>query len=122
MATFGDYATHLALCNVAIAIAMEDTAYDFSRVFDLGRVAQSLMLVAHDDGVGSCVAVFEPHANVARANELLGVPERFSIDVAIGFGYRSSRQPERLGQVPVGRHPLSRIYFEEVFGRSPGRG
>ncbi len=51
--------------------------------FDAGRCAQNMMLVAWDDGIGSCPA----HVSEAALADILGIPEGLWINRVIGFGY-----------------------------------
>ena len=68
LAECGDHAKHLADAPVVIVIAALAYPHEFSSILDLGRVAQSLMVSAHSEGVGSCIAVFEPeHDKVVRS-------------------------------------------------------
>lgn len=122
LSVLGDHAGHLADCEVALAVAGISTAYPFSRSFDLGRVAQSLMLAAHADGVGSCIAVFEPRSNVVAAGTLLFVPPDLDVEFAIGFGYPADRpaDTERSTVSPSGRLEVRELLQRErlvTFGR-----
>lgn len=108
LSTFGDSAGHLELCDVAIVLVATPGPYPFSLAFDLGRVAQCLMLVAHHDGIGSCVAVFGPRSNVVEAGAVVGVPPELSAGLAIGFGYAVRKQREA-ASTPHGPSPTGRL-------------
>jgi nitroreductase len=61
--------------------------------FDAGRAAQSMMLAAWNDGIGSC-----PNgvADAARLSEVLGLGEEEQVATVLGFGYPArARDPER---------------------------
>lgn len=114
----GEYAGHLAGAPLAIAIASEHGPYPFSTVFDLGRVSQSLMLAASDDGVGSCIAVFEPPENIVRARTRLGVPTHLRLDLAIAFGFPAATPASTPASPSTrGRFPLEELAFDGRYGR-----
>lgn len=107
---FGEDALHLRDAAVAIAIAAVEGPFAFSTIFDLGRVSQTLMLAAAADGVGSCIAVFEPASNIDQAREVLGVPSSCRLDLAVGFGYPDHGVVERRPDRPRrGRLPINEI-------------
>lgn len=118
----GMYAGHLAGAPLGIALLMEgDEGF---AAFDLGRAAHSMMLVAHERGVGACIAaIYAEHE--AGARELLGVPDRYLIRLVIAFGYPVPREEDRTiaGQpreqvlAMVGRKPLEEIVSYERFGQ-----
>jgi nitroreductase len=112
----GDSAYHLAECDVAVVVVATPSPYPFSLVFDLGRVAQCLMLLAHADGVGSCVAVFGPNASVVAAGSLVGIPPEWSAELAIGFGY--PRPGPRTTLSPGGRVPAAELLHWERYSGS----
>lgn len=112
LSTLGDDASHLASASLVVALASVPGPYPFSTTFDLGRVAQSLMLAAHADGVGSCIAVFEPAEKVSVARDLLEVPSELTLDLAIGFGY-----PQQVPTQP--RDPAGRLELELLVREVP---
>jgi nitroreductase len=122
LAQLGDDAEHLASAPVVVALAAVEGPYPFSTVFDLGRVAQSLMVSAHANGVRSCVAVFGPAERIDTARRLLDVPQELRLDLAISFGYplrspvggraRSAAGPPS----PADRLPFTSIVSWERFG------
>lgn len=123
LAILGECSTHLADASLAIVISAVDGPYPFSTTFDLGRVSQSLMLSAHADGVGSCIAIFEPDDNVQRARNLVGVPMSMACNLAIGFGY-ASEAPAESGPrpSPPGRLALrDLVAFDEGIVEPPNR-
>jgi nitroreductase len=121
LAGLGDDALHLALAPVVVALAAVEGRYPQSGLFDMGRVAQSVMVSAHADGVGSCIAAFEPAENIAEARRLLGVPGSMHLDWALSLGYPAIRPdaPTEMavgGGSPPGRMPMSAVVFWERFG------
>ena len=125
LARLGDHASHLAEAPVVVVVAAVDGPFPFSTVFDLGRVAQSLMLAAHADGVGSCIAVFGPPENMDRARALLGVPAEVRVDLAIGFGVpavgTAPTEPTGDRPSPPGRRPLEDLVSWERYGAADVR-
>jgi nitroreductase len=122
LAGLGDHAAHLAAAPVVVAVAAVEGPFPFSTAFDLGRVSHSLQLAAHADGVGSCIAVFEPAENIRRGRRILSVPDDLRLDVAIGFGRPAP--PGREGVEPAervsrpGRVPLSALVSRERYDGS----
>jgi len=121
LAGLGADASHLVAAPVVIVLASVPGPYPFSTIFDMGRVAQSLLLAAHADGVGSCIAVFEPEDNIARARELLGIPDTKAVDLAIGFGFPAGGSGGRPAQAAAPhrappRMPLSEIVEHRALG------
>lgn len=124
LAGLGDHTGHLAVAPVVIVLASIDGHFPFSRAFDLGRVAQSLMLAAAGEGVGSCIGVFEPPSNMDRARELLGIPAELHVDLAIGFGWPAPRGPATVDAAspsPSGRLPLAALVSYERYGTTSPR-
>lgn len=87
-------------------------------LFDLGRVVQSMTLVAWELGIGSCVISGpEPPGREGyrtKAGEILGVPENLRMQELVVFGYpKKGKLPERPKKI---RKQMSEIVFEERFG------
>jgi nitroreductase len=124
LSALGEHAGHLAHCDVAVVVLATPAPYAFSMAFDLGRIAQSLMLLAHDDGVSSCVAVFGPESNVAAAGAHLGIPAEWTAHLGIAFGFPADDgggavAPGELVS-PPGRLPVSQLLYRETV--APGGG
>jgi len=116
LASLGDYAGHVGNCSAAIVLASHREGPEFSRSFDLGRVAQSLMLVAAEDGWGSCIAVFEPRANMIKAAQLLDIPSELEVDLALAFGRANSSLPlDGPSPSPSGRMKTAELLSVEHF-------
>jgi nitroreductase len=98
----GPYAGHLGGAAGAIALVVP-TAASRSGLWDLGRAAQTMMLLAFADGIGSCPAtVYEPEL----AREILGLPPDQDCPYILSFGYPAdpevaTRPPRAGGRVPI---------------------
>ena len=96
VAECGDFTDPIRRAPLAIALVKEPEGNDF----DIGRLAQNLMLAANPLGVGSCPITFHRSGD---ASVVLGLPEGASCRYGIAFGYPGeSHQPSRFG----GRKPL----------------
>ena len=107
------YTSHLGRAAMGIIIATPSG----SGLFDVGRVAQNMMLAAWGDGVGSCIASFR---DAAAACSLLGIPDSFQAAIAISFGYPQEDAPHTIEGRPmkevlarVGRRPLRELVHWE---------
>lgn len=124
LAALGGHTSHLAGAPLVIVLASVDGPFPFSRALDLGRVAQSLMLAAAAEGVGSCIGVFEPPSNMDRARKLLGIPIEMHVDLAIGFGWPTTADPapvDAASPSPSGRLPLAQLVSYERYGTASPR-
>jgi nitroreductase len=86
--------------------------------FDIGRVAQNLMLAAASRGVGSCPITLH---DTARAREVLGIPTAAECRYAIALGYpdeerEAVQRADRRAQGFTGRKPIEQIVHREVWG------
>jgi nitroreductase len=99
----GNYARHLA--GAAFAVALVGTAHEVD--FDLGQAAAYMQLAAWERGIGSCIAsMWQPD----KARAILGVPEEYSLDIAISFGYPATPPVPKQGA-------KGRRTFDEVVRR-----
>ena len=100
----GVYAEHLAGAALGVVFAVPQPSPSRTPDYDLGRATQNMMLAAWAYGVGSVVAYLH---YPEKAREILGVPENYSVEWAISFGYPAEPQdrPLRKG---------GRRAFEEV--------
>lgn len=113
LAGVGRYAGHLAGATVAVALVTpqpERAAQGSSIMWDLGRAAQNMVLVAWELGIG-CVPATVYDQEMARG--LLGLPPDQRCDFLLSFGYPSDPSvltaPNRAG----GRRELEEIVHEE---------
>lgn len=111
LAKVGRYAGHLATAPAAIALVRPDTRNERqlrTLMWDLGRAAQNMVLVAWELGIGSVPATVY---DFDLASRLLGLPQR--CDFLLSFGYPSDRSvltaPNRAG----GRVALDAVVHEE---------
>jgi len=80
LATAGDFTDPIR--NAAAAVALVRTAD--GNDFDIGRLAQNLMLAAATRGVGSCPVTLH-HTDIAR--QVLGLADDRSCRFAVALGY-----------------------------------
>lgn len=73
------------------------------KLFDIGRMAQNAMVVAHSMGLASCPVSFQ-HQDCVRA--LLGVPEDHDAPIGVGIGHPAPADEQR--------EPAPRIPLEEL--------
>ncbi|HET6508005.1 MAG TPA: nitroreductase family protein [Baekduia sp.] len=112
-AALGAYAGPLVAAPVAVLLAGDLRTGGADLDFDLGRLAQGLMLAARAVGLGSCPVTFFPDANVERARVLAGLDEGWRIRTAIALG-RPAAAPPATGRrvIPSGRRPLDEIVVD----------
>ena len=113
----GPFAGHLEGGVLAIALVMPDPeAADspISVTWDLGRAAQSMVLVAWSRGLGSVPATVYDH-DLCR--EILGYPADTHCEYILNIGHPAAAQtmdrPLRKG----GRKTLAEVVFEERWGQ-----
>jgi len=86
--------------------------------FDLGRVAQNIMLAAAARGIGSCPIAFHRPEQTA---EILGLPEGHNCTWAVALGYPDEdAEEEQRRQAAAagftGRRPLDELVHRGRFG------
>lgn len=113
LSAVGPFAGHLAGGSAAIALVTPSpSAADspLSVMWDLGRAAQNMVLVAWARGIGSAPATVYEH-DLCR--EILGYPADRHCEYILNFGYpaeeRALTRPLRAG----GRLPLDELAFYE---------
>jgi len=86
--------------------------------FDLGRITQSICLLAAREGLGSCPVTFFPEDAGRAAAALIGGGEGWRADHAIALG-RPAPPPADGGPsaIPGGRLPLDQILTHHQEGR-----
>lgn len=94
----------LAYVPLAVVICQEGNEHEF----DAGRAAQSMMLTAWAEGIGSCPA----HPPAAKLRPILGIPEAVFVNRVIGFGYIDPAHDAPPSGVARVRKPLAEIVHE----------
>jgi nitroreductase len=114
----GPFASHLAggALGIALVTPNPDAADSpLSVMWDLGRAAQNMMLVAWGRGIGAVPATVYEH-DLCR--QILGYPADFHCEYILNFGYpanaESMHRPLRAG----GRKSLDEVVFHERWGHT----
>jgi len=113
LAAVGPWAGHLARAAVAVALVTPDPrapGAPLSIMFDLGQVAQNMMLAAWELGIGSVPATVYDQ-DLAR--RLLGHPADRHCEYLLSFGYPADPGLLTAPLRPGGRKPLASIVHEE---------
>ena len=112
LAKTGDYAQHLTGAAFAVAIVFDPRFYRGE--FDSGRTAQNMMLVAWDDGIGSCLASMHREDDCKTA---LGVPGDLRLQHIISFGYPLPVDQSIPAVQKRRRRPLEEIVLQERWSK-----
>jgi nitroreductase len=105
----GDYAGHLAGAAAAIAQVTPALA-SRSDLWDAGRAAQNMVLLALAEGIGSCPAtVYRPDL----AGEILRLPADQQCSYILSFGYPADAEALVRGPRATGRRPLDEVLHRE---------
>jgi nitroreductase len=108
LARLGEYAGHLAAAPVVLVLLSPAERW-LDTEFDLGRVAQSITIVATSMGLGSCVVSLYPDGNARRAAALVHAESGWVARHAIALGHPGPRpSPGRL-TIPTGRHSTDQL-------------
>jgi nitroreductase len=102
-ATTGKFIAGAAL---AIAVIVPDNTTGY---IDGARAVQDMMLVAWEEGIGSC---WVGNCNTPEIRGLLNVPDDRLVLTVVPFGYPA----KKLGKGRKNRKPLSEIAHAETFG------
>ena len=106
LATVWQGAGHVAHSAATIVVVGPPADNAFRRAqLDLGQATMAMMLAAADLGIGSCHAGI---ADMARARDLLGIPEDRDWALLISLGYPADRP-----LVPI-RNPKRRSFDDVV--------
>jgi nitroreductase len=111
----GPWAGHLAGAAAAVALVTPDPhAADqpLSVMWDLGRAAQNMVLVAWDLGIGSCPATVYEHDLVRGA---LRLPPDQHCEYLLSFGYPADRTTFDSPKLSGGRRALHEVLHEETW-------
>ena len=121
LSRLGQFAGHLAGARLALALVTQSA----SNAFDCGRLAERVMLAAWAHGVGSCIGSIWPDDNVAKAKELLDVPEDRWMRQTIALGYPADESATRVSGTPMaralpslGRRPLTALVSWDRYGKA----
>lgn len=114
LASAGSFTDPIRASVATIALVRTDEGNDF----DIGRVAQNLMLAAASRGIGSCPITLH---DTARAREVLEIPPEAECRYAIALGYpdeerEATQRAERRSQGFTGRKPIGQIVHRERWG------
>lgn len=114
LASAGSFATPIRQATVAVALVRTAEGNDF----DIGRVAQNLMLAAASLGVGSCPVTLH---DSPRAREVTGIPSDAECRYAIALGFvdppgEAAQRSTRRSQGFSGRKPLDEVVHWGVWG------
>lgn len=87
MAEAGDFSSWIGSATLLIGIA---TPIATTRLFDVGRMAQNMMVAGHAEGLGSCPVTLH-HQDVAR--KVVGFPDDVEMRMVITFGWPTADAP-----------------------------
>ncbi len=105
LAATGAYAGWIESAALLIAIVLEG-----GRMFDAGRAAQNMLIVANAEGLGSC-----PVTVGSDAGKLLGIPESHEVAAVIAIGH-AAPDAETTGRTKRTRRPLEEYLHRECWG------
>lgn len=105
LARLGAYASPLEQAPLVVLLAIDLALGGADAEFDAGRFAQSVMLAAHAQGLGSCPVSFFPAANIRMAAAMTGLREPWQVRTAIAIGYPDPTARDDVGRpaIPTGR-------------------
>lgn len=115
LAKAGPWARHIAGAAAAIALVTPDPRapdQPLSVMFDVGRAAQNMVLVAWDLGIGSAPATIYEHDAVAA---LLELPRDQHCEYILSLGYPAERSALTSPKQGGGRRSLSDVLHDEVW-------
>jgi nitroreductase len=114
LAAVGRYAGHLAGAATAVALVTPDESagWRYTRMWDLGRAAQSMVLTAWELGIGSAPAtVFEQDL----VGQLLSLPPDRRCHFLLSFGYPADPSELTAPNKRGGRKPLEDVVHDEYW-------
>jgi len=77
----GKFAEWIPTCPMVFVIVVPKEG---GKAFDIGRMAQNMMVAAHDLGLASCPVTFH---HEKRVQEFLGFPENHEAPMGVGIGH-----------------------------------
>jgi len=114
LASAGSFATFVPDAAAALALVRTPDGNDF----DIGRLAQNLMLAAQARGVGSCPITLHDQE---RAVAVMALPDGYEARWAVVLGYpdaeaEAEHWEQRSAMGMRGRRPLSEMLHRRRFG------
>ena len=108
----GKYADHLVGAAMAVALVTPDESAGWrnTRMWDLGRAAQSMVLAAWELGIGSAPATVFEHELAAQ---LLGLPADRRCNYLLSFGYPAAPTALTAPNKRGGRLSLDALVHQE---------
>ncbi|SDZ32307.1 nitroreductase family protein [Herbiconiux ginsengi] len=106
LAGLGAYAGHLEAAPVVLVL-LSPVAQQLDTEFDLGRVAQSITLVAAELGLGSCITSLYPEANSRIAADLVSADPGWAARHAIALGVPAPKPTVGRSAIPLGRRSVA---------------
>ena len=85
----GKFADWVAGAPVVLAIVAPKEG---GKAFDIGRMAQNIMVAAHGSGLASCPVTFP---NEDRVRDLLGFPDDHEAPMGVGLGHPAPPEEEK---------------------------
>ena len=98
---------YIARAPFAVVVCIEDSRFAVS---DASRAAQSMMLTAWSEGIGSNWAGF---GGLGGAKAILGIPDNLDVLCIIPFGYPA----RRVGKGKKERKPLGEVVSRNRYGQ-----
>jgi nitroreductase len=105
LADCGDYTDPVRHSAATLVLVKEEGG----NMFDIGRVAQNIMLAAKALGVASCPVTLHRHAEARR---FLGAPAGTETRYAVALGYRS---PDARARRYGGRRPVEDLVSYQTY-------
>ena len=106
LATCGDFTAWIHVAPVVLVLV---APVEGGRLFDLGRMAQNLMVAAHAVGLATCPVTFQHQDRVRPA---LGLPDDLEGPMGITVGHPAALDPDR-PRAP--RLPLADLVHRETW-------
>ena len=89
LAKCGNFSDWVPGCPVVFVIVIPEEG---GKPFDVGRMAQNMLVTAHSLGLASCPVTFH-HQDCVR--ELLGIPEDHEAPMGVGIGHAAPPEDDR---------------------------
>jgi nitroreductase len=106
LSALGAYTGHLESAPVVLVLLSPEPQH-LDTEFDLGRVAQSITLVAAELGLGACITSLYPEANSRIAAELVSADPGWTAKHAIALGFPAAKPAAGRSAIPLGRRSVT---------------